>query len=115
MKKSELQQIIKEEINKFRLKPGDPGYTDNGIANNYASDLTNRLFYQKNSSPLQCVTNWGNELEKDPLIAGRLTKSQIEDLKKEAIALVGITKGTSRYKQVLKDKILKVLKGEKIR
>lgn len=47
MKKSELRQIIKEEINKFRLKPGDPGFANNALANGFASDLTNRLFYQK--------------------------------------------------------------------
>ena len=111
MKKSELRQIIKEEINKFRLKPDDPGFANNALANGFASDLTNQLFYQKHYTPLEYVRKWGIELEK----SNKFNKDQIEDLKKEAIALKDIIKGTSRYKQVLKDKILKSLKGEKIR
>lgn len=111
MKKSELQQIIKEEINKFRLKPGDPGFANNALANGFASDLTNRLFYQKNYTPLEYVRLWGFELEK----SNKFSKDQIEDLKKEAIALMDIVKGTSKYKQVLKNKILKALNGERIR
>lgn len=115
MKKSELQQIIKEEINKFRLKPGDPDFANNVLANRYASKLTNQLFSEKIHTPLEYIMKWGEELEIDKEVNGRLSKDQIEDLKKEAIALRGIIEGNSRYKQVLKAKILKSLKGEKIR
>jgi hypothetical protein len=113
MKKSELQQIIREEINKFKY---DSGIDDNTLANHYASKLTNQLFSEKIYTPLEYIMKWGDELEIDKEVNGRLNKDQIEDLKKEAKALIKISNGkNSVYKQVLKNKIISSLNSVKIR
>ena len=119
MTASEFKKLIREEVrrvlNEEKLNEDMALVGDNTLANRYASKLTNQLFSEKIRTPLEYIMKWGEELKIDKEVNGRLSKDQIEDLKKEAIALRGIIKGNSRYKQVLKDKILKSLKGEKIR
>lgn len=111
MTRAELKQIIKEEINKFGLKSKNIGKNDNNIANYFSQLLYNSLKNRETSdSPLIIIAKWGNELKK----TNKFNDDQVEDLKKDALALRGIT-GDNRYKQVIKDKIVKILKGEKIR
>lgn len=102
-------QSFDEFLNEDRIKPGDPRYTNNFFANSWAFNLYNELSSNKSDSPMVIIMKWAENLENTQ----KLTKEQISDLQKDAMSLRGSS--GPKYKQIIKDKILKLLKGEKIR
>jgi hypothetical protein len=112
MKKSELKSIIREEIeNVFNIKNRDKGDSLLNLSTQLSQTLYDDLFNKNTSdNPLLIVTKWGTKLKQ----ATDLDNNQISDLAQDALALRG-TNQPSRYKQVMRDKIYRSLKGDRIR
>jgi len=112
MKKSELKNIIREELeNVFKIKNRDKGDSLLNLSTQLSQTLYDDLSNKNTSdNPLLIVTKWGTKLKQ----ATDLDDNQISDLTKDALALRGTNQG-SRYKQVMRDKIYRSLKGDRIR
>lgn len=83
--------------------------TDNEFTNKWADSLYYGLNHMTGDAQ-QTVNQWIAQLKK----TDRFTDAQLKDLTKDALAMLP-TSGGSRYKQLIKGKLLTLLNGKPIR
>jgi hypothetical protein len=99
------------EESTFEIKDRDRGDSLLNLSTQLSQTLYDDLANKDTpDNPALIISKWGVKLKQ----ATDLDDNQISDLTKDAISLRGMDKG-SRYKQVMRDKIYKSLKGDQIR
>jgi len=99
------------EESTFEIKDRDKGDSHLNLSTQLSQTLYDDLANKDTpDNPSLIISKWGTKLKQ----ATDLDDKQISDLTKDALALRGTNQG-SRYKQVMRDKIYKSLKGDQIR
>ena len=98
------------EESTLKIKDRDKGDSLSNLSTQLSQTLYDDLSNKDTpDNPALIISKWGVKLKQ----ATDLDDNQISDLTKDALALRGTNQG-SRYKQVIRDKIYRSLKGDKI-